>query len=290
MLVSVGDRVRPGLYRMHSRFDRAANYTNGEDLVSVVRKELGPGPLNIVFDVNEAGAAGLPAGEALEAGENWLASGGQRWEVSESLRYRSGLEARGAGLGARGSGLEARARATALEARLTAVAPPGSVAAMLSVAGEGRQRGAFERALQARFRETAECLRAGDLAGCVTRVKGCGIGLTPSGDDFNAGLLLALSVLDDTRASLPNLLALALGGNPLSNAFLRMAAEGRMTPRQRGLIEAVAGSPAGEPDAALAAILEVGATSGADFATGFLMTFSCRAGADGAGQGAEPWQ
>ncbi len=159
---------------------------------------------------------------------------------------------------------------------------------MLFATGEGGWRGAFERALQARFREAAACLRAGDLTGCVTRVKGCGIGLTPSGDDFNAGLLLALRVMDETRTSIPHLLALALGGNPLSNAFLRMAAEGRMTQRQRGLVEAVAG--AGEPEAALAAILEVGATSGADFATGFLMTFSCRAGADGAGQGAEPWQ
>ncbi len=83
--------MRPGHYRMHSRFDRAANYTNGEDLVSVVRKELGPGPLNIVFDADETRGAGLPAGEALRTGSGWLELDGHRWSVAAEQLYRSDL-------------------------------------------------------------------------------------------------------------------------------------------------------------------------------------------------------
>ena len=49
MLISIGDRVEEGLYRFHSRFNRAVNFTQGDHLVSVVAEEIGDGPRNIVM-------------------------------------------------------------------------------------------------------------------------------------------------------------------------------------------------------------------------------------------------
>ena len=49
MLLSIGDQVKPGTYRLHSRFSRAINFERAGRLVSVVDETIGPGPLNIVL-------------------------------------------------------------------------------------------------------------------------------------------------------------------------------------------------------------------------------------------------
>ena len=48
-LLSIGDQVQPGIYRLHSCFKRAVNYEHRGRLVSVVDESIGPGPLNIVI-------------------------------------------------------------------------------------------------------------------------------------------------------------------------------------------------------------------------------------------------
>ena len=49
MLLSIGDQIRPGTYRFHSRFDRAVNFEHHGRLIAVVDEAIGPGPLNIVL-------------------------------------------------------------------------------------------------------------------------------------------------------------------------------------------------------------------------------------------------
>ena len=49
MLLSIGDQVKPGTYRPHSRFHRVVNFEREGRLVSVVDERIGPGPLNIVL-------------------------------------------------------------------------------------------------------------------------------------------------------------------------------------------------------------------------------------------------
>ena len=48
-LLSIGDQVRPGTYRFHSRFKRVVNFEHGGRLIAVVDETIGPGPLNIVL-------------------------------------------------------------------------------------------------------------------------------------------------------------------------------------------------------------------------------------------------
>jgi len=42
MLISIGDQVKPGSYRLHSRFNRAVNFTRAGRLVSIVDESIGP--------------------------------------------------------------------------------------------------------------------------------------------------------------------------------------------------------------------------------------------------------
>jgi len=49
-ILSYGDSLEPGLYRIHSRFTHAANYTRDETLISLVTRQTGGGPNNIVTE------------------------------------------------------------------------------------------------------------------------------------------------------------------------------------------------------------------------------------------------
>ena len=46
--IIIGNRIRQGTYRLHSRFDHAINFTDGHSLVSLVTPDVGAGPVNIV--------------------------------------------------------------------------------------------------------------------------------------------------------------------------------------------------------------------------------------------------
>jgi hypothetical protein len=106
---------------------------------------------------------------------------------------------------------------------------------------------------------------------------GLGPGLTPSGDDVLAGVLVALRHLgaaaDVPRAVwLAGWLAAAVTFDargrttPISATLLHCAAEGQAGPEVLTVLRAVAGHQAIEP--ALARLLQVGHTSGADLAWG----------------------
>ena len=41
MLLSIGDKVREGTYRLHSRFRRAVNFTDGRRMVILVTPDIG---------------------------------------------------------------------------------------------------------------------------------------------------------------------------------------------------------------------------------------------------------
>ena len=86
MLISVGDRVQPGLYREHSRFRRVINYSGTGGLVSLVEPEVGAGPLNIV--VREIRP---PQPSVLTITENAITLGDANWDILPSHRFNSDL-------------------------------------------------------------------------------------------------------------------------------------------------------------------------------------------------------
>lgn len=127
----------------------------------------------------------------------------------------------------------------------------------------------------------AAACRHGDLApAChhAANLIGLGEGLTPSGDDFLAGLLAGLDAIpgDVRQAALRRALAdVVLANidrtNPIAASGLRLAVQGQPGEALCGLREALL-CPSSEPvlDAALARLLAFGATSGADMAEGLL--------------------
>jgi len=119
----------------------------------------------------------------------------------------------------------------------------------------------------------------GDAAGitrAVTRLAGLGPGLTPSGDDVLAGVMLALRLWPDAGRPLgANVIAALMLGTAaprigrISRAYLWAARQGHASDAWHYLVRALPGAN----DALIAAadrILQTGETSGADMLAGFL--------------------
>lgn len=101
----------------------------------------------------------------------------------------------------------------------------------------------------------------------IRQMRGFGPGLTPSGDDFLSGFFLALRLRKITSV-LPELLPHALGANLISNAFLTLAAKGRVHLALQEFINTSPSSP--EFSKKLLQVCTFGHTSGSDLLAGLL--------------------
>jgi hypothetical protein len=106
---------------------------------------------------------------------------------------------------------------------------------------------------------------------------GLGPGLTPSGDDFLAGVLLALALAQERRpdAALREIAdevveTAAPRTHEISAAYLRAARAGEVAERWLPLLAALGGSDTEAAATAARAVTDVGETSGADMLAGFL--------------------
>jgi hypothetical protein len=104
---------------------------------------------------------------------------------------------------------------------------------------------------------------------------GLGGGLTPAGDDFIVGALLAAwaGLLGDGAEALTGPIAEAAVARTttLSGAYLRAAAQGACTEHWHRVFAALTADDDAVLEAALRRLLAVGHTSGADALAGFLM-------------------
>ncbi len=426
MLLSIGDQVKPGTYRLHSCFRRAINFEREGRLVSVVDESIGPGPVNIVIRGLRGVAWGTPAQEltdgqpregniaktarwqedlvvmsGLERQETGspsprpspsgrggsearlstfpaVAASRKRWRLSSlSLRERAGVGGKvpdpvqphqngpgeapvvclplevGRGtvtFARRRYGFTSRQRydsrldqvfsraAEAMDARrqsrgrsarsvwsawsllplsssptacdsaskldalhalwaagypselkrlvrnlqalstsLKEAAPPKSLAFLLNDERRKHFRGGVERAFTRRIARGVEQVFGGSLLPGIRLLKGCGLGLTPAGDDFIAGFLIGLHGLErlcgqDHRPTIDAVFRAARGSNIFSNTFLDLARQGLVFGRMKDLLQSLVSGTHGSVRKAAKALFAIGETSGADLATGLLLT------------------
>jgi hypothetical protein len=120
---------------------------------------------------------------------------------------------------------------------------------------------------------------AGMVEDAAGRLAGLGPGLTPSGDDVLAGVMLALTLLPSPSPSrLREAIHRAAGGRTtrVSAAYLKAAARGEAGEAWHALREALAtpAAAAGDPAAlgsAARGVMAFGETSGADMLAGFAL-------------------
>jgi len=295
-LRSIGDQVRPGTYRFHSRFTRVVNFEHAGRLIAVVDEDIGPGPLNIVL--RGLGRASVPAnpnfsGHREDHGSRGLSPSqmarlanpppplrvtartvwfeGHRHPFSSRHRYDSILHCEVQDF------RRFQRNLAALGEVLRKAAPAKSLAFLL----DGNRRKHFQTGFERAFAEQIRCgvreVFDGRLLAGIQHLKGCGLGLTPAGDDFVAGLLIGLFLLQklcgrEFQPVAEAVFRAAQGDNIFSNTFLDLARRGLLFGRMKDLLLALISGGAGAVQRASAKLFGVGASSGADLATGLFLT------------------
>jgi hypothetical protein len=165
----------------------------------------------------------------------------------------------------------------------------------------------FQLEFRKRMNRAYSYLLSGNYQKGVCSFRGCGYGLTPSGDDFLIGFLLGLSFqqhynsgvrTDKYPALKTNLCRLAKGKNLLVNTLLLQAAEGNynaawksfltdllisshipvelLSENSRELNRENPVSARGNLPSSYKRLMTVGETSGADMMTGFLSSYEMK--------------
>ena len=274
-VLSIGDRIVEGRYRIHSRFARAVNFVDDGSVVSLVTPETGAGPINIVVDeLRTAGVRSLTVGTRLAPGGTgprpvvWLDD--HALDCSAAGVYESGLdfieERRGLST-----------RLAVLRETLAHYAPPRSLAFLLDESRRDEFRAGFEKAFAEHAANCAYDILYGDLVRGVSRLRGAGFGLTPSGDDFIRGVLIGMALAEalyglSLLTTRQYVCDCARTGGVLSDALLFLAEAGRVDEKTKALVVPLLGGRLREVWEQAKAICAVGETSGADFATGLLLT------------------
>ena len=231
-ILSMGDRIRPGRYAVKARFARSVLLLGSAGrALFVVDRSIGAGPLNLVVADPNAFVAGAALAVARRRISPRFVSILPRTDLAKLARV--------------------------LESALPRHAPPASLVSLFFPTGKIPRLQTHRDAL---FRKAFAHVAAGRLAAGVRLIRGCGEGLTPSGDDFLCGWMLALRLRGNV-SPIPAILARARGQNPVSNAFLDLSAQGRVHVAMKRLLHA--------PSAARAkAVCAFGHSSGADLLCG----------------------
>jgi len=266
MLVSIGDKIQQGTYQIHSKFDRVVNFIKNGNLVSLVDKKIGGGPLNIVIS-----GVNFDEVHTLEVKQEAVVLNQINLDFREDLYYRSDIDYR------QWDFPRFRENLIIFEKLLIQLSHPMSLAFLLDESRIENFREGFERAFVDQIASGVKKINNRDIINGVKMLKGCGFGLTPSGDDFIAGLLIGMNLIHkmtgrDFGDLIRNIYEVSKGENIFSNTFLQLARDGLLFEKMKKLLSAILYKGENEILHCIVIVFSIGESSGADLCTGFLLT------------------
>ena len=255
-------------------FERSFYLRAGDLFVCVGAPAIRNGPLTLIADMRAA-PRGLHPGQPARIAENRIAIGAVTYTCERCEPWRPSRWPRPDAPSLLAQAREAVVRRAAMDAPAEGF---GRAIADAQVACDAFARIARQRLSQLRswLAESVAALSVPVIADPVRDLVGLGPGLTPSGDDVLIGALALLDALAEhcagagaMRENLARALSHVPPGltSPLSHCFLRVAAAGHVG---ECLHAAVSSCLSGDGDAAIAAIRDVGHSSGWDMMAGIV--------------------
>ena len=163
------------------------------------------------------------------------------------------------------------------ENALISAAPCKSLAFLIDPKRKADFVTSFEIEFIKRIEKGTALLIAGNIAEATRVIRGAGPGLTPSGDDFNAGMMIGYRLFEklmwvDRSKLISEIYSIATGENMISNAYLRCARDGALAEKQKSLLTAIIFQEKEDVVDCTKQVCRIGETSGADWAVGLLIT------------------
>lgn len=250
--------------RVSAVFARSFHLEANDDALCVVDATLGNGALNAVLAQSFSGAAAPVIGSLARIAPTAIVTGDLHLDADAAEDWRPAP--------ARISPRACPAFEALIGAALAAAPEDGAFRPGLDD-GCGASS-PIQRALRDRTRAFAGWLVSGEGAPPVSGLVGLGSGLTPAGDDFVGGAMIALRLAgrpDKASAIWSQVEALGAGATTvLSRAMLRAAAEGIGGEALHEVLAALAAGDQARFPALLAAVDRIGHTSGWDALAGAL--------------------
>ena len=272
-IVNYGDNLGNGNYAIHSRFSRAVNFFSRDAtsrIISVVNTEIDAGPVNIII-------SGLNTGQinSLFVDDNYIRLNGVKFTLNESNRFKSDFDFGHVNIERFDCNLNF------FRTYLVKHSHPKSLAFLLDDKRKENFNTSFGREYVKRFQLATKRIFCSERIEGIKMIRGMGFGLTPSGDDFLSGILIALNIMQvlyhaDLTASINEIYKTAKGNNPLSNTFLKCARDGLLFERFKKLVHSLLYLGKEDVFDHVQDLLSVGSTSGADHGVGFVMAFERR--------------
>jgi hypothetical protein len=246
--------------------------TPAGEVLAVVTPSIGDGPLNVVVGGEYALSAAPEPGDPAWLGLTCLKVGALEIGLAEAAVW----EPRPDWAALRACWAKAGDRVSKLRRICEEEGAGGSLLALLDQPQNGHSVQAIGGAAAQQAVRSLKAGWAGDrslLLKGAQKLAGLGGGLTPSGDDFLAGLMLwAWLAHPNPDAYCRAILEAAEGRTTtLSAAFLRAAARGECSARWHSLLTELLDIDERSLRAAARGVISHGATSGADAVAGFVL-------------------
>ena len=279
-VLSIGDSIQCGELKSHSIFERVVNFEyikRSNFLVTICKESIGKGPFNLIvddstFDQIKTSQEISILNNELKFGEHSLLFSDNEIYKSEILDLTSGVN------------LDSYDRNRFVFGDKIFYFSKGRSKIEFLLAGLSTEESnsSFDQAFQNHFLEGVMKLFSEDFTDGVKKLRGVGVGLTPTGDDYLSGFMLGIwlthllyrrQTVTELDKILSTIFSEAIGENMISNSALYAAKSGLVTEKMKALILAL-GSEGFDSkiDFILSDLCDVGHSSGVDTLIGFFMT------------------
>jgi hypothetical protein len=264
-MLSFGDRIESGHYKVHSKFNKVINFVRKGCIVSLVTEVIGAGPTNIVLN-----NLNFLEGDTLIIDKGYLVNNDFKISINNQKIYNSGINFKEVNYETLEMNLQY------FESVISKRSPKKSLAFLLN----DRRRNEFTTGFEKKFMKlvirAVEEIIEGNVMKGVRIIKGVGFGLTPSGDDFLIGFLSGLHVVQtineaDYSTLMKNIYETARSKNQISNTLLSLAKEGFFFEKFKKLITSIINGYKKDILRDTEDFISIGETSGADICVGFLL-------------------
>lgn len=264
-LISIGDYIENGEYFIHSSFKNSMNFFNKKRILTIGNKFIGGGPTNIILDT----IAPIRNYSKVIKNDNEILIGDIKILIDEEKIYDSKIKIKD-------FDIDKFYKNFALFVNFVKILSSNKGLSPLIDKNFIKNESLMYKFL-IKIKNGIDKIFKGDLIDGIREIKGVGIGLTPSGDDFIYGLMTGLKIIEiingiDLSRMRKFIYELAEGENLISNNFLYFASEGLFFEKTKNLIISLFHGDESEILERTRTLLQIGETSGVDFSVGFILT------------------
>jgi len=273
MTATSGKALPLGNFIIHSRFNRVVNFVNEANEIAFITTEINLLAAHGIFLPEHD----LKLVNSLTITLEEIILDGKTYHRSQISKYDSSLNFEGV------DKERFETKLLQIPTVYLELFPAKSLIFLINPQNEGYFTSGFDRGFMMNALKSKELILSGELIKGIETIKGTGYGLTPSGDDFIAGLLLGMHYnefkyklnLSQTKNDIYQAVA---GQNLLTSSFLLQAKEANYFITLKKFLILLPDSGISTTKSELIQLLSLGATSGADLFTGYIFSIKYKIG------------